>query len=190
MKGDKRRKKWTNQFFDIPFLILLGIAVSGGLTVLLLKGSTVFTEVLIADAELFLRILILIGAGILLGGFVQVLIPADLIARWLGTKSGVRGILIATIAGAITPGGPLVSFPLVLALRAAGADAAALVAYLTAWSTIALNRMIIWEIPFMGGEFTLVRVASSILLPILVGLTIRRFSDAGWKLLNGTGLEK
>ena len=189
MKAGKRRKKWTNQFFDVPFFILLAIAVSGGLTVLLLNGSTVFTEVLIADAELFLRILILIGAGILLGGFVQVLIPADLIARWLGTKSGVRGILIAT-AGAITPGGPLVSFPLVLALRAAGADAAALVAYLTAWSTIALNRMIIWEIPFMGVEFTLIRVASSIFLPILVGLTIRRFSDAGWKLLNGTGLDK
>jgi uncharacterized membrane protein YraQ (UPF0718 family) len=77
------------------------------------------------------------------------------------------------MAGAITPGGPFTSFPIVHALWVAGADAGALIAYLTAWALIGLNRLIVWELPLMGAEFTVIRTLACLPLPILAGLIAR-----------------
>ena len=162
------------QLFDLSFFLFLALAVGSGLAVFWLKGSAAVWRSLEDDGGLFLRILPQMIGGLLVGGFVQVLVPRDLVARWLGRESGLRGIAIATVAGAITPGGPIISFPLVVALGAAGADIGALVAYVTAWSTIGLNRIIIWELPFMGGDFALVRFLASLPLPFIAALIVRR----------------
>jgi len=81
--------------------------------------------------------------------------------------------MLATAAGTITPGGPFTSFPIVHALWVAGADAGALIAYLTAWALIGLNRLIVWELPVMGAEFALVRTLVCLPLPIVAGLIAR-----------------
>jgi len=73
----------------------------------------------------------------------------------------------------LTPGGPIASFPLIAALYKLGADFGPLVAYLTAWELIAVQRMVIWEIPFMGTRFVMFRVLVSFLLPILAGMIAR-----------------
>ena len=83
----------------------------------------------------------------------------------VGAESGLRGLLIATLAGTLTPGGPITSFPFVVALYMAGADRGSLVAYLTAWSLLAFHRMVIYEIPIMGARFAWQRVVSSLVLP-------------------------
>lgn len=128
--------------------------------------------------DLFLTILPQLGAGLLLGGLIQQLVNRDDVARTLGRESGVRGLMIACLAGMLTPGGPFTSFPLVYALWVAGADAGALIAYIAAWSLIGLNRLIIWELPFMGPEFTLLRFAASLPLPLIAGLLARRLARA------------
>ena len=91
-------------------------------------------------------------------------------------RAGLRGLLLASGAGAATPGGPFTSFPLIHALRAAGAEAGTLMAFLAAWALIGLNRVIVWELPLLGGEFTALRVAACLPLPILVGLLARWLS--------------
>jgi uncharacterized membrane protein YraQ (UPF0718 family) len=87
------------------------------------------------------------------------------------------------VAGALTPGGPFASFPLVVALFEAGAGYGAAVAYLTAWTGISLQRAIVWEWPLLGPEITIVRNLVSIPLPIIAGLIARalakRFLDDG-----------
>ena len=52
---------------------------------------------------------------------------------------------------------------------AAGAGAGPIIAYLTAWSLLGLHRLIIWEIPILGLEISVVRFAASLVLPPLVG---------------------
>lgn len=146
-----------------------------------------FWRSLEGDATLFARILPQMIGGLLVGGFVQVLVPRDLVSRWLGRESGFRGIAIATLAGAITPGGPIISFPLVVALGAAGADIGALVAYVTAWSAIGLNRIIIWELPFMGSEFALWRFLVSLPLPVVAALIVRRLPVFDFATAPGAG---
>ena len=84
-----------------------------------------------------------------------------------------KAVGIATIAGGLTPGGPMTSFPMVRALRDIGTGRSALVAYITSWSTMGFQRILNWEIPLMGPDFALLRLVSSLPLPIIAGLTSR-----------------
>ena len=160
--------------FDLSFFIFAAVAAAAGAAVFWVKGPDVFLAALGGDARVLLRIVPLIAAGLLIGGFIQVLVPHDLVSRWLGENSGLRGIAIATAAGAVTPGGPIISFPLVVALAAAGADIGALVAYLTSWSILGVTRILMWELPFMGFDFAATRWAASFLLPFIAGLLARQ----------------
>ncbi len=160
--------------FDKSFFLFVIIAVAAGAAVWISRGSGVFLDTLSGDLRLLLRIVPLIGAGFLIGGFTQILIPSDLVGRWLGAESGLRGIAIATVAGIFTPGGPIISFPLVLTLASAGADIGALIAYITSWSVLGLTRIITWELPFMGADFAATRWAASLPLPFIAGLIARR----------------
>lgn len=109
-------------------------------------------------------------AGVLIGGFAQVLIPRDVVAHWLGQQSGIKGMILASGVGAIAPGGPMVAFPLVMVLRKAGAGPSSLVAFVTAWSTIGLHRMITWEVPLLGLEIAALRYGVSLPLGVIAGL--------------------
>ena len=141
-------------------------------------GKTAVYDALAGDLDLLAYLLPRMGAGVLLAGFIQVLVPKDAVAGWIGEKSGLRGIAIAAVTGMLTPGGPVTAFSLVVALRASGADRSALVAYVTAWSLLGVQRLLIWELPLMGSEFALLRFTVSALLPIVAGLIARRLPVA------------
>ena len=126
-------------------------------------------------------------AAFVMAGFIQVLLPKDLIMRWLGAKSGFRGILIASAVGLITPGGPMLAFPFLAALFRLGAGYGPLVAYLTSWEILSLYRAVIWDIPFMGIEFTALRYAVSFFLPILAGWTAQKISESWESAGDGRG---
>ena len=117
----------------------------------------------------FLSVLPAMLIGFLLGGMVLVLLPSHLVATYAGDESGLSGLVIAGIAGAITPGGPFVAFPLVASLWKAGTGIGPLVAYLTAWSLLGFHRILIYEGPIMGWRFVAVRVLSAALAPLAVG---------------------
>jgi hypothetical protein len=68
------------------------------------------------------------------------------------------------------PGGPILSFPIVVVLYKAGAGVPQLIAFLTAWSVFAFHRIMIYEVNLMGWRFTAVRLVSSLVLPPLAGL--------------------
>ena len=82
--------------------------------------------------------------------------------------------MIGCIAGALTPGGPYVSFPIVASLYKAGAGVGTVVAYVTAWSLWAVGRLPL-EISLIGPKFTLIRFLSTLIFPPLAGLIARMF---------------
>ena len=116
---------------------------------------------------------LLIAVSFLAAGFAQVLIPREWIQGALGHDSGLRGILLASAAGVATPAGPFVSLPIAATLLGAGAAPPAVVAYLSAWSLLALHRLLAWEVPILGARFALVRYAICVALPVLAGLLAR-----------------
>lgn len=102
--------------------------------------------------------------------FLAELIPADIASGWLGHESGFTGLLIASFAGGLIPGGPYASFPLVLTFMKAGAGPAQMVALITGWAVLAFHRVVMWEVPVLGFRFALIRTLSSLALPLLAGL--------------------
>ena len=98
------------------------------------------------------------------------LVPESFIAEKLGGAAGLEGILYGSVLGAFLPGGPAIAFPVVIVLMDAGAGGGPLVALLTAWTVLAVHRLLLFEIPFMGARFALLRIASTFFLPPFAGL--------------------
>lgn len=169
--GTERRKK--NPITDTSFLIFAGLAFVAA-SLCLMKGWDVFCKGWDFSIGLFLDIMPRIIAAFILAGFIEAMVPKGFITKWMGEKSGLRGIVIAEVAGILTPGGPMISFPLIAALYKLGADFGPLVCYVTAWELIGIQRMVVWEMPFMGVKFVTFRFVVSLVLPIIAGLMARR----------------
>lgn len=150
------------------FFIVLAAAAAAGLA--WREGPTAVLEAGTEAARLLLYIAPVIGVALFLGGYVQALLPHDRAARWLGPDSGTRGYAIALLGGIVTPAGPFAVFPILVALRHAGATFPICVTYITAWATLGVQRVVIWELPFLGVDFVLLRMAASLPLPVLAGL--------------------
>ena len=113
--------------------------------------------------------------ALILAGMLQVVVPQEVVQRHLGREAGFRSILIASAAGVLTPGGPMVTVPFLVALANSGAAMAPLVAYMTSWSLFGMQRIIAWEAPLMGWRFVVVRVLPSLAFPVLAGWLVKTF---------------
>lgn len=122
-----------------------------------------------ATGSLLLEITPRMIAAFTLAGLFQAVVPEELIVRWMGHGSGWRGLIIGMSLGGITPGGPMTHFPVIASLFKMGVGVGPLVAYLTAWSLFGLQRVIMWEIPFLGAKVVAIRVAVSLFFPFLAG---------------------
>jgi len=126
-------------------------------------------DILSHDLALFGGILPRVLAGCLLGAFITEILPHEKVSRSLGPKSGLKGLLIGTAFGAILPGGPFTAYPVAAALLTVGADFGATIAMVVSWTLIGYGRAVAWELPIMGADFTLWRIAISLPLPVLAG---------------------
>jgi len=122
-----------------------------------------------ATGALILEITPRMLAAFTLAGLFQALVPEDVIVRWMGHGSGVRGLLIGMTLGGLTPGGPMTHFPVIASLFKMGVGIGPLVAYLSAWSLFGLQRIIMWELPFLGPKVVALRFAVSFLFPFVAG---------------------
>lgn len=157
------------------FWVFALLAGAGALAVWHFRGGYALAEATLEAAELFLWVSVLIALGFVIGEVMRRLVPPDYVSRTIGAESGWRGLTVATLAGAVTPGGPFTSFPLVLALSRSGADIGTVVAFVTSWSVLGINRVILWEIPLVGADFAALRILVSLPMPFLVGIAVRKF---------------
>jgi len=134
-----------------------------------LKGEGQHTTGLKSALNMTVEILPLLIFAFIVAGMVQTLLPRELISRWIGEESGLRGILIGTVAGGLTPGGSYVSLPLVAGFLRTGASVGTMVAYLTGWSLWAVSRMPM-EIGILGWRFVLARLTATFFFPPIAGL--------------------
>jgi uncharacterized membrane protein YraQ (UPF0718 family) len=171
----KPRKSLIARAFDRTFWVFFALAGAAGLLCWAIAGEATFLHGFTGDLSLMEYLLPRIVLAMFVAGLVEALLPKDKVAYWVGSESGMRGILIATAAGALTPGGPMTSFPFVVALYMAGADRGSLVAYLTSWSLLGFQRVMVWELPLLGPEFAALRLLANLPLPIIAGILARKF---------------
>ena len=158
--------------FDVSFLVLSALALLFAYVAYLKDPSLPALGARNGLALLWFIIPRLVPA-LILAGMLQVVIPQETVARYFGNQSGLSAIFMASAAGVVTRGGPMVSVPLLVVLSNSGMALGPLVAYMTAWSLFGMQRIIAWEAPLMGWRFVAVRTASSLIFPILAGWLVK-----------------
>src|SRR6202045_4841260 len=159
--------------FEWSTAVIATISIAAGILVYLRDGLDKVTAILGSDLGLFVSMLPKMAAGCLISAFVTRLLPREVVARLVGTESGMLGLLIATVMGAALPGGPLTIYPVAGAFLVLGADAGTAIAFITAWNLLGYNRALIWEMPFFGSDFVFWRIVVALPLPLLAGALAR-----------------
>jgi hypothetical protein len=131
------------------------------------RGGAVLKSSLREGTMDFINIVPRIALGVIGSGYIAAVIPAEVITGWLGPDSGWLGVLAAVIAGAATPGGPVVGFSIGAVALKVGGGTPQIIAYVVAWALFAFQRLILWEIPFMPARFVWFRAAVSVPFPFL-----------------------
>jgi uncharacterized membrane protein YraQ (UPF0718 family) len=121
------------------------------------------------SGEMLIQVFPLLIAAFVIAGMVQVLIPKEFIVKWLGPESGLKGIALGALAGGLTPGGPVINFPIVASIYKSGAGIGTVVAYVTAWSLVSVVRFPL-EVSLISPKFAFIRLACTFFFPPLAGL--------------------
>ena len=164
MKNHEQRSKavdTTTLVLGAIALALLGVALS--------RGRAVPVAGLTLAARTLWRNLGIILLSFLIAGLAQVLIPREMIARWLGTEAGIRGVLTGCIVGGLVPGAPYAVFPVVAGLYKAGAGLGTVVGFVTAWSLWSVSRLPV-EMALIEPRVALLRYAITFVVPPLAGV--------------------
>ena len=159
--------------------MLIPTIIMGVIAVVLLfigyqKGGGEHIQGLKMSWSMLIQIIPLLFFAFIIAGMIQVLIPDEIISRWVGAESGLRGILIGTVIGGFAPGGPYISLPIAAGLVRAGASIGTMVAFLTGWSLWAVSRLPM-EVGIIGWRFTLIRLACTFFFPPVAGLIANTF---------------
>ncbi len=149
--------------------LILAIAAAILLILAFRQGSSVALDGLRAAWHTLRRNLILLILGFILAGLVQVLIPRELITRWLGDEAGIKGVLIGCVVGGLVPGAPYATFPLVASLYQAGASIGAVVGFVSAWALWSISRLPI-EMALIDPRPALIRYGVTFIVPPLAGM--------------------
>ena len=179
MTDDRQSGYWPDLIrsgFGKSFWLFVGVAAAMAAVGYIVLGQDAFTDVIVRDRKLLADLLPRVAGAQILAGFAWVLLPRDRMSAFMKSNRGKRGLVLAAAAGAITPGGPASAFPFLAILAGSGADRGILVTYITSWALLGAQRVIVWDIPLMGIEFSIFRLLLSIPLPIIAGLLARRLA--------------
>jgi len=157
----------------IPTIIMAVLAIAL-LYIGYQRGSGEHLVGLKSAGNLLLQITPLLIFAFIVAGMIQILIPREIIAKWVGVESGFRGLLIGSAIGGLMPGGPMTSLPVAAGLLRTGASIGTMVALLTGWSLLAVSRLPM-EIGLMGWKFTLIRLACVFFFAPIAGLIANTF---------------
>ena len=122
----------------------------------------------------FINIAPLLFIAFILAGFMQVVIPPELIKNWLGEEAGLKGVFIGSIGGALIPGGPYIAFPIIATIYKAGAGLGTAVACVTGWALWGVITTM-FELAIIGHRFTLLRLGLVLIFPPIAGILANMF---------------
>jgi len=104
-----------------------------------------------------LEMVYILPAVLILMGLFAVWVSKDVVVRYLGAGSGIKGLLLSMVLGAL-PTGPLyVAFPMGAMLIRKGARIANVMAFLSAWACIKIPQELM-ELQFLGWRFAVTRL--------------------------------
>lgn len=155
---------------NASLIMLLVLFVSIGVFAFV-RDRSLPLQGLYASGRLFESVWVELLLGFLIAGFVDVLISPAQITAWLGTEISTRGIFVGWMAGLVIPGGPYLLFPLAASLLKTGVPPEALIALITAKTSVSPIRILTYEAPLLGGQLTIARCVPALLVPPIMAPT-------------------
>lgn len=141
------------------WLVLAGISAVAA--VLLIAFPAQREPSFVAFWQFLVEMLLVMPAVLVIMGLFAVWVPQEVITRYLGHGSGVRGMVIALIVGTL-PTGPLyAAFPLTKSFLDKGASPRNIFVFMAAWACIKIPQELL-ELQFLGWRFTLARLVVTI----------------------------
>src|SRR5262249_12418275 len=95
---------------SIVVSVLLWLLVGALALTAAIRSKALFREGAYEGGRDFVVLIPRVLIGVIGSGYIAAVMPQDLITTWIGPGSGVLGIAIAALFGAVTPGGAVVGF--------------------------------------------------------------------------------
>lgn len=143
-------------------LILTALKVDYGLSI-----SRIVWDNIITIAGVLPPIFILIG-------LLDVWVPKEVMIKYMGKKSGFKGLFFAFLLGSLAAGPLYVAFPVAAILLKKGARIAYVVFFLSTW-TVGKIPLLLFEISSLGATFTALHFSIMIVLFLIGSFMIENF---------------
>ncbi len=164
-----KKEKGKNSI-DVGLVVLCSLVLLA-LALTFLKGGWLLTfSGLTKSIQILGKVWPPLLLGFLLGGAIQVLIPRELVSKWLGSDSGLKGILIGSYLSIFSTGGPYVWMPVVASIYKSGAGIGPVLSMITQRGILSFQMLVVWQIPFFGVELSMARYIPCLLIPPIVGI--------------------
>ncbi len=181
MNGKMKEKQKKRLIRDWIFLGV-SIIVAGTLMLIFPDKREAITS---ASSQFFMEMIWILPAVMILMGLFAVWVPQETVVKYLGKSSGIKGIALALLFGAL-PTGPLyIAFPLASGLIKKGARVSNIVIFLSAWACIKIPQEMV-ELQFLGAKFMAVRLVLTIVFVIIMGISIEKITEWQNKKTNKT----
>jgi uncharacterized membrane protein YraQ (UPF0718 family) len=149
--------------------IVINLIALAGILIAFVKDRKKTVQSLKIAGKSFIRITptvltIIVFIGLLLG-----FVPPEQISRFVGEQSGISGVLLVSIAGAVMHVPSLISFPLAASLLKSGASITAVAAFITTLTMVGTITLPL-EIRELGRKIALLRNGMSFVFAIVIAL--------------------
>ncbi len=134
------------------------------------------SAVLSTSSAYFKEMMVILPAVMILMGLFMVWVSKDVVLKYMGKTSGLKGVFVSIFLGAL-PTGPLyAAFPLALALKNKGASITNIIIFLSAWACIKIPQELV-EIQFLGLKFMMARLVLTIIFVTIMGKIIENIIE-------------
>ena len=119
------------------------------------------------------EMLVVIPPIFILLGLLDIWVPREMMVKYMGEGSGLKGILLAILIGSAAAGPLYGAFPVAAVFMRKGAKFSNVVIFLGAWSTTKIP-MFLFEMSSLGVKFALTRLLVDIPGIIIIGLLLSK----------------
>jgi uncharacterized membrane protein YraQ (UPF0718 family) len=121
--------------------------------------------------RIFFELMPVIFAALLISQSITLLLPDEIIIKWFGQESGIRGIITGGLLAGLLQGGPYAVYPILQSLLQKGAHISIIVTMLIGYGAIGLSR-IVYDFIFFEPQLVGLRLLITVPLTIISGLIL------------------
>ena len=120
----------------------------------------------------FKQMLLVLPPIMILLGLMDVWIPRESMMKYMGDKSGIKGVAIAMMIGSIAAGPMYAAFPFTTVLLKKGVKFSNIIIFMNAWCVTKISTLM-FEFSSLGYKFTLARLIINIPGVIIMGYIVQ-----------------